>query len=422
MTVHPERVRTRPGHPGTKPYLRLLTATQFAFNIGFYAVLPYLATHLGDGLGMAGWLIGLVLGLRTFSQQGLFVIGGALTDRYGPRPVVLAGCALRIAGLCWLALAGSTATVIAAVVLIGFAAALYSPAVESETARAAVAHESETGTPRAQVLAVFSAAGQAGAFLGPLLGTLPLLLGGGFRAACLAGALVFGCVLAGHARLMPHRPRAAAGRPGRGGFPRTPRDVFANRPFLVLCLAHSTYLVSYNQLYLALPVEVEHATGSQSALGGLFALSSLLVVGVQLPLTRWSAHRIAPRTALVAGLAVVAAGFAAVPLAPGGPAGLLPGATLVVLLTLGQMLLVPAARGLVPDLVDDHRLGLATGALSSVSGLAVLVGSAATGMLLGTPGPVLWTALAAVPLAGAALALTLPRGGRTPVPPDTVAD
>ncbi|MER5551200.1 MFS transporter [Streptomyces sp. NPDC002793] len=397
--------------PEPKPYLRLLTATQFAFNTGFYAVLPYLATHLGDGLGMAGWLVGLVLGLRTFSQQGLFVVGGALTDRYGPRPVVLTGCVLRIAGFCWLAQAGSTPTVIGAVLLIGFAAALFSPAVESETARAAVAHEAETGRPRAQVLAVFSAAGQAGAFLGPLLGSLLLLLGGGFRTACLAGAVVFVGVLAGHARLMPRRPRRV--RTTRVGAV-LPREVFANRPFLVLCLVYSSYLVSYNQLYLALPAEVERATGSQSALGGLFALSSLLVVAAQLPLTRWSARRVAPRTALVAGLAVVAAGFAAVPLTPDGPAGLLPGAVLVGLLTLGQMLLVPAARGLVPDLVDDDRLGLATGALSSVSGLAVLVGSAATGTLLGTAGPVLWTVLAAVPLAGALLALTLTAGRREP--------
>ncbi|MFE6702153.1 MFS transporter [Streptomyces sp. NPDC057718] len=433
------------------PYLRLLTATQLAFNIGFYAVLPYLATHLGSGLGMAGWLVGLVLGLRTFSQQGLFVVGGALTDRYGPRPVVLVGCALRIAGFGWLAFAASTATVIAAVLLIGFAAALFSPAVESEAAREAVRHERDTGAPRAHVLALFSAAGQAGAFLGPLLGSLLLLLGGGFRAACLAGALVFVGVLAGHARLMPRADRVReqapetdrvreqapetdrvrerapeadrvreqaqapdartrTAQPGRSSW----RAVFTNRAFLLLCLAYSSYLVAYNQLYLSLPVEVERATGSQAALGWLFALSSLLVVASQLSLTRWSARRIAPRTALVTGLAVVAAGFAAVPLTPGGPGGLLPGAALVVLLTLGQMLLVPAARGLVPDLVEDRQLGLATGALSSVSGLAVLGGSAATGALLEAPAPVRWAALAAVPLAGAALAFTLPagRGGK----------
>ncbi|MFB8102630.1 MFS transporter [Streptomyces sp. NPDC056007] len=405
------------------PYLRLLTTTQFAFNIGFFAVLPYLAAHLGSGLGMAGWLVGLVLGLRTFSQQGLFVVGGALTDRYGPRPVVLAGCALRIAGFGWLAYAGSAATVIAAVLLIGFAAALFSPAVESEAAREAVRHEQATGTPRAQVLALFSAAGQAGAFLGPLLGSLLLLLGGGFRAACLTGALVFVAVLVGHARLMPGRKDAPDDASTRDGAPddaltRTAqstagsswRAVFTNRPFLVLCLAYSTYLVAYNQLYLSLPAEVERATGSQAALGWLFALSSLLVVTLQLPLTRRSAHRMTPRTALVTGLTVVAAGFAAVPLTPGGAGGLLPGAVLVVLLTLGQMLLVPAARGIVPDLVDGRRLGLATGALSSVSGLAVLVGSAATGVLLDAPAPVLWAVLAAVPLAGAALAFTLPAG------------
>ncbi|MFC8706029.1 MFS transporter [Streptomyces anulatus] len=415
------------------PYLRLLTVTQFAFNIGFYAVLPYLATHLGSGLGMAGWLVGLVLGLRTFSQQGLFVVGGALTDRYGPRPVVLAGCALRITGFGWLAVAGSTVTVIAAVLLIGFAAALFSPAVESEAAREAVRHERDTGTPRAHVLALFSAAGQAGAFIGPLLGSLLLLLGGGFRAACLAGAVVFVGVLAGHARLMPRADpvrKRERERERERGLDRTPasdtvtrtaqrgrsswRAVFTNRPFLLLCLAYSGYLVSYNQLYLSLPVEVERATGSGAALGWLFALSSLLVVVAQVPLTRFSAHRIAPRTALVTGLAVVAAGFAAVPLTPAGPGGLLPGAALVVLLTLGQMLLVPAARGLVPDLVDDRQLGLATGALSSVSGIAVLVGSAATGALLDVPAPVRWAVLAAIPLAGAALAFTLPvgRGGK----------
>ncbi|MFE7627186.1 MFS transporter [Streptomyces sp. NPDC057509] len=389
----------------TTPYLRLLTTTQLAFNIGFYAVLPYLATHLGTGLGMTGWLVGLVLGLRTFSQQGLFVVGGALTDRYGPRPVVLAGCALRIAGFGWLAVAGSTATVIGAVVLTGFAAALFSPAVESETAREAVRHEQLTGTPRARVLARFSAAGQAGAFLGPLLGSLLLLLDDGFRAACLAGVLVFTAVLAGHALLMPRRApvhRTAA----RGSL----RQVLTRRPFLLLCLVYSGYLIAYNQLYLSLPAEVEAATGSQTALGRLFALSSLLVVCVQLPLTRWSADRVTPRTALVTGLATVAAGFAAVPLTPAGPAGLLPATSLVVLLTLGQMLLVPAARGLVPDLVEDRHLGLATGALSSVSGLAVLAGSAATGALLDAPAPLRWAALAAVPLTGAVLALALPPG------------
>lgn len=120
------------------PLPRLLILTQLAFNVAFFAVLPFLAEHLGRTIGMAGWLVGLVLGLRTFSQQGLFVVGGALADRYGVRPVVLAGCLLRIAGFGWLGYAERAWAVLASVLLIGFAAALFSPAVESEVARQAV--------------------------------------------------------------------------------------------------------------------------------------------------------------------------------------------------------------------------------------------------------------------------------------------
>ena len=77
----------------------------------------------------------------------------------------------------------------------------------------------------------------------------------------------------------------------------------------------------------------------------------------------------------------------------------MPAAGYVVLLTLGQMLVVPAARAWVPDLAEDGRIGLYTGALSSVSGLIVLIGSSATGSLLdlGLPAAVPWLLLAAVP-------------------------
>lgn len=390
---------------GLSPLLRLLILTQLAFNIGFFAVLPFLAAHLGQAVGMAGWLVGFVLGLRTFSQQGLFVVGGVLADRYGIRPVVLAGCALRIAGFAWLGYAERTWSVIGAVLLIGFAAALFSPAVESEVARQAVLHEAAGGR-RTRVLALFTVAGQAGAFVGPLLGAL--LLSVDFRTVCLAGAGIFVLVLAGHAWLLPQR---VPGRPHvqlKGG----PRMLLRNRRFLALCCAYGAYLLAYNQLYLALPDEVERATGSQSALAWLFALSSLLVVTAQLPVTRWAGSRLSLRRSMLTGLLLIGAGFTVVavtrPAGWTGTTGLLPAAGFVVLLTFGQMLVAPVARAWVPDLAEEGRLGLYTGALSSVSGLIVLVGSSATGSLLtgGLPGGVVWWALAAVPVAAIGL---LPR-------------
>lgn len=393
------------------PLLRLLILTQLAFNVGFFAVLPFLAEHLGTAIGMAGWMVGFVLGLRTFSQQGLFVVGGALADRYGVRPVVLAGCVLRIAGFAWLGYADADWSVIGSVLIIGFAAALFSPAVESEVARQAVVWEESGGGPRTSVLALFTVAGQAGAFVGPLIGAL--LLAVDYRAVCLAGAGVFVLVLAGHFWLLPQRipgRERVAVKGGLGGLLR-------NRRFLALCCAYGAYLLAYNQLYLLLPGEVERATGSQSALAWLFGLSSLLVVTAQLPVTRWVGERLDLRRSMTVGLVLIAAGFVvvavALPAGWTGGVGLLPAAGFVVLLTVGQMLVAPAARAWVPDLAAEGRLGLYTGAMSSVSGLIVLVGSAGAGALTdaGVPGVVPWVVLAVVPVASV---LLLPRSSVRP--------
>ncbi|MFJ9559008.1 MFS transporter [Streptomyces fuscichromogenes] len=410
-----ERARDR-----LSPLLRLLILTQLAFNVGFFAVLPFLAEHLGTAIGMAGWLVGFVLGLRTFSQQGLFVVGGFLVDRHGVRPVVLTGCALRVVGFAWLGYAQAPWAVIGSVLCIGFAAALFSPAVESEVARQAVLWEAAGHGPRTRVLALFSAAGQAGAFAGPLLGGL--LLAVDFRAACLTGAAVFVLVLAGHARLMPRhipgRERVRDRVRDRGGV----RVLLRNRRFLALCCAYGSYLLAYNQLYLALPEEVERTTGSRTALSWLFALSALLVVAAQLPVTRWAGERLDLRRSMAWGLLLVAAGFAVVaaarPAGWTGLAGLLPAAGHVVLLTFGQMLITPAARAWVPDLAEPGRLGLYIGALSSVSGLIVLAGSPATGALLGLglPSAVPWLVQAALP---ALAVFLLPRPPHRAAPQDT---
>ncbi|GAA2276366.1 hypothetical protein GCM10010234_10250 [Streptomyces hawaiiensis] len=90
--------------------------------------------------------------------------------------------------------------------------------------------------------ALLSAAGQAGAFIGPLLGAL--LLAVDFRTTCLAEAAVFVLVLAGHVWQMPQHIPGRVRTRQRGGT----RVLLRNRSFLALCCAYGTYLLAYNQL------------------------------------------------------------------------------------------------------------------------------------------------------------------------------
>lgn len=80
------------------PVVKLLLLSMVLFNIGFYLVVPFLAVHLSEDLGFAAWIVGLLLGLRMFSQQGMFFIGGSLADRFGKRPIILLGIAVRVVG------------------------------------------------------------------------------------------------------------------------------------------------------------------------------------------------------------------------------------------------------------------------------------------------------------------------------------
>lgn len=147
MTVAPGSTgRRRPAVPGRglarawrllracPAQVKLNLSSMVLFNVGFYLVVSFLALHLADDLRLAGWAIGLVLGVRIASQQGLFFVGGLLADRFGNRPMIMTGILLRVLGLLSLGLAGSLAVVVASVVLFGVAAARFAPAVESANA------------------------------------------------------------------------------------------------------------------------------------------------------------------------------------------------------------------------------------------------------------------------------------------------
>ncbi|MGW7381105.1 MFS transporter [Streptomyces sp. NPDC054794] len=397
---------------------RLLMVNQFAINLGFYMLMPYLADHLAHGLGLAAWTVGLVLGVRNLSQQGMFLVGGTLADRYGCKPMILIGCTLRTIAFGLLALADTLPALLMASALTGLAGALFNPAVRAYLA--ADAGEER----RVEAFAAFNVFYQAGILIGPLAGLA--LLTWDFGAVCTVAALIFAVLAVLQTRALPARPPAdRSAEPAWRAVAADWRTVAANRPFLLFTAAMTGSYVLGFQVYLALPLRARELFGDRTGLvtGAVFAVSALAALSGQLKLTAWAKRTLAGPRAIAYGLAMMGAAF--LPALPGpydGAVGLAAGVLALLLcaalLAWGGALLYPFEMDTVVRLSSDRLIATYYGAYNTVSGITISLGNLAVGALFDTGVRWLpWAVLAATGLLCAGLVARLHRTGHlAPVP------
>ncbi|MFI8995763.1 MFS transporter [Streptomyces sp. NPDC053542] len=363
--------------------VRLLLVNQLGVNTGFYLLIPYLAVHLGEDLGMSAAVVGIVLGVRNLSQQGLFLIGGSAADRLGARGVIIAGCALRTVGFALFALGDGLAVLLAASVLSGLAGALFNPAVRAYLAQ-------EAGDRKAEAFALFNVFATTGALVGPLLGSALLLVD--FRASALTAAAIFAVLTAAQAAVLPARTAVPAGNSVLGDW----REVVGNRVFLAFSLAMVGMFTMENQLYLLLPDGARRATGWDGAAGIVFLVGTVANLTLQLRVTRALKDRGSRARWITAGLGLMGLAFVppmAVAGLTGPPGGLGPAALRVLpvlagalLLYLGVMIAQPFVMELIPDFGRAELTGTYFGLFYVVSGVAAAVGNTVVGWAMDAGG------------------------------------
>ncbi|MFE7133997.1 MDR family MFS transporter [Streptomyces sp. NPDC057638] len=367
--------------------VQLLMVNQFTINLGFYMLMPYLAAHLSGTLGLAGWVVGLVLGVRNFSQQGMFLVGGTLADRFGYKPLIVAGCVLRTLGFATLGLVDSLPALIAASAATGLAGALFNPAVRAYLA-------ADAGERRVEAFALFNVFYQAGILLGPLVGMV--LTGVDFRITCLVAAGVFAVLSVVQIRALPGRRGESAG-PGTGtGVLSQWHSVLANRPFLLFSAAMiGSYVLTF-QVYLALPLEVRRIGGDTAAgtasVALLFAASGLTTILFQTRVTAWCKARWEPGRSLVVGLLAMGGAFVpplvatALPVPGDGPglwlAAAGPPVLSALLLALGTMIAYPFEMDTIVRLSGDRLVATHYGLYNTICGVGITLGNLLTGAAL----------------------------------------
>ncbi|WP_068066968.1 MFS transporter [Nocardia xishanensis] len=378
---------------GTFPLsVRLLLVNQLIGNIGFFMLVPFLAEYLRTDLALSAAVVGVVLGVRNLSQQGLFLVGGSASDRLGARGVIVVGAGIRAAGFALFAIGGSLPVVLLASVLTGFAGALFNPAVRAYIAR-------DSGDRAAEAFALFNVFGNTGSALGPVVGTL--LVGVGFQSSAVVAAGVFAGLTVAQLILLPARPTPPRNTALRADFAR----VFADRRFWAFALALMGMFALHSQIYFLFTLQMQDLAGPSvgtAAVAALFAVETIAVVALQVPITRTLSRRTDRGTAMALGMAVLGAAFLGPPaagtvLSPEGhdlvavAVRVAPVVVAAVVLALGVMAVQPFVNEAIPRFSGPHLTGTYFGAFYLASGVFTVAATSLVGTAVDhAGGPLTW--------------------------------
>ncbi|MGY2113024.1 MFS transporter [Nocardia gipuzkoensis] len=376
---------------GTFPLsVRLLLVNQLVGNIGFFMLVPFLAEYLLTDLALSAAVVGVVLGVRNLSQQGLFLVGGSAADRLGARGVIIVGASIRAAGFALFAVGGSLPVVLLASVLTGFAGALFNPAVRAYIAR-------DSGDRAAEAFALFNVFGNTGSAVGPVAGTL--LAGLGFRLTAVAAACVFAGLTVAQLILLPARPAPPRDTALRADFAR----VFADRRFWAFALALMGMFALQSQIYFLFTLQVQDLAGpaaGPAAVAALFVVETIAVVALQVPITRLLARRTDRGSAMALGMAVLGAAFLLPPAAGlvlpphgDGPVAVAvaPVVAAAVVLALGVMAVQPFVNEAIPRFSGPDLTGTYFGAFYLASGVFTVASTSLVGTAVDhAGGPLTW--------------------------------
>ncbi|WP_369260104.1 MFS transporter [Streptomyces sp. R35] len=368
---------------------------------------PILALSLTDARGYSVSYAGFVVSLLGAGAIAGSAAGGILADRIGRRLTMFAGHCLTAVSMVLLGLSTAQGAVSAAAFAAGLGAASVRPAAQASLA------DLVPSADRPRAFAYNYWAVNTGTAVSAVLAGL--MVEHGYTQLFLADAattLLCGAVVL--AKVPETRPEHPAPAPADRAQRHTAEahahvPLRKDAPFLLFVLLTLVFAAVYEQKAAALPVVVTGHGHSAATFSLLMALNALLVVLLQLPVTRLVSGR-SRAAVLLAGGVLVGVGFGLTGLAT----GTLPLVGTVVVWTAGEMLYAPLAGAVSAELAPVHRRGRYQGAYGTAWSAAAFIGPAGGTWVLAHAGPgALWSLCAAAGVAagvGCALILRTARG------------
>jgi len=386
------------GYRGFDRRMWVLFWSMLIDGVGYSLIGPYILLFLKQDLGVSMALGGLVLTIAGVIGAAGNMVGGLMADRYGRRGVMVASMLLRCLTFVLLAIIVTYSpdfmTIAIVLTLSYFFGGVFQPANN-----AMVADVTEP-SKRMEAYGLLRVAWNLGFAVGPIIGGALILISFPLTFTISAiisffAALIVAVMLTESYVPVP-RERKEPGLRGLGSL----------KPiFLLFCLFTLPLFIMSGQFGSTYTVYANERVGIDTATIGLvFGLNGIMVVLLQMPISRWLTERNA-YLGMLAGSVVYAIGYLLVAAVTDGYWL----ALTMIIITIGEMIVVPVSNALTVLLAPDDSRGKYLGVFGVVSSFGWFGSTFIGGILYDTydNGWIMWgilaslgvlTALAMIPL------------------------
>ncbi len=352
------------GEPrSSRTALWVLYGDTLTMAVGFYMLVPLLAYHYLQNIGLTVAVVGVLTAVRSAAQNGVMPISGWVADRIGYRRAIAGGVLIRASGFAVLGAVSSLPLLVLGSVLAGLGGALFHPASYAAYSALAVGRDS------VRVYSTRELFSNVGFVLGPMIGGL--LAGLDFQWVAFGSAGLFLVAFFLTVIGLPRVLLAADTKRARFG------EALRDRSFRRYLVVVAALWMLVTQLYLVVPVRAADVLPGAIGVGVVYTAAAVFMVVTMLPLTGFmSRHLPAPRI-LALGSVSLGTGVAVMGLWD-SVAGLVAG---VLTFTLGQMLSQPVMNAVVSELADGRAVASYFGAMGLAQAVGGITGNLAGGAL-----------------------------------------
>lgn len=362
---------------GLRPYLALprevyiLCAGTFVSRAGG-VVMPFLAIYLSKALGYDDAFVSLTIGMYGAGATLAYLIGGALADRVGRRPVMVVALLAGAVSLLVLSTLTAKASILGGTLIFALSMELYRPAVH-----AAVSEIVEVeARPRAFALLYvainlgFAVGATAGGFVAKVAFEWLFYI----DAACAAAFALIIFVAVQETRASATGEKEAEDTASNA---EAIRHLVKNRAFMLFWSSTFFCALIFQQAHSSLPLYLSKLNLGPDQYGQVIAVNGVLIVLLQLPAAQWLARW--SRAAVIgAGTVLTGAGFGLT----GVFTEVVPLAFTVALWTLGEVMMAAFHSPIVSDLSPERFRARYFGVFAGAFGGSMMLGPVIGGFIL----------------------------------------